>query len=444
MTLKQQVIVSFCFLFLNLTLDMWGDTNPRSRLALLAAIKEDGTFKIDPYKDWTIDWAQTPDGHYYSNKAPGPALLALPLYWVIDTMWTTGRTDRKERDKLRTKASERISHLLSLILQVLPMISLYFWGMRVLARFSLTPGALQFFSLAYFFGTTATLFMNTYFGHAIAAVFATALLLSVLDNRWFLAGSFFGWGMLSDYGSVLFFPAVAFSLFRDPSRKKILKFLLGGMVPGFLWIAYHHICFGNALTLPNRFQNPLFIEPARNLLWGIFGFPSFIAFCQLLFGPIRGILFTQPWCLIVVLGLPILLRGSLEIRKMAFFLTISFGLLLTMNASFFNWHAGGSPGPRYLCAVFPAFAIAGAYLFSRHRKLRPVLVLSLLFTLAFGSLVFASHRLQNPEDTPVWLFFFQQVFLSGARMPVIRLLLFLVILSGATWATRPKLVHLDR
>lgn len=429
MTLSKKVTVSLLFLALTAILDLWGDTNPRSRLALLASLKEDQTFSIDPYKDWTIDWAKATDGHYYSNKAPGPVFLALPFYWILDAFLTHGAPNRLARDEIRSLHAERVSQALSLILQVIPFIALYFWLLHVLESLGLSARALQFFSLAYYFGTTATLFMNTFFGHGLAAVMATGLLLSLINRRWFLAGTLFGWGVLSDYGSALLLPATLIILWMETTGSRFRRFTLfalAGIVPGILWMLYHQTCFGSPWTLPNRFQNPMFVEhQASQALWGIFSYPRPSALFELLFGPIRGILFTQPWVLLTLLWLPSQLpQPNGPIRKSVTFLGISFLLLLTMNASFLNWHAGGSPGPRYLCAIFPGFALLGAYFFQQEMKARTPLWIGLSFTLLFAALVYGSHRIQNPEDIPVWRFFFEQVFLSNARMPIMRWIVF--------------------
>ena len=431
MTLKKALFVSSVFLGLNIILDMWGDTNTRSRLALLAALKEDHSFKIDPYKTWTIDWAQTPDGHIFSNKAPGPAFLALPLYFVLDSALTWGIESRQERDEIRTRNAEAISQVLSIIFQVFGFIALYFWALKSELLRSLSLQATAFFSLAFYLGTTATLFMNTFFGHGLAAILATGLLLALLEGRWQLAGLLFGWGVLTDYGSALLLPGAMYLLWDAGPHKRtrrIKSFLLGGVLPGVFWIYYHTVCFGSPFILPNRFQNPEFVVPSQEALWGIFAsYPRPEALFQLLFGNIRGILFTQPWLLGVLILSPFALRRQLVNSTMAKaigFSSVGLILLLIMNASFINWHAGGSPGPRYLCAIFPIFAMTGAKLMDALPRIRSVLWIGLGVSLVFGSLVFASHRLQNPEDMAIWRFYFSEVFLSGARMPIARFALY--------------------
>ncbi|MBI1862008.1 MAG: hypothetical protein HYR96_13920 [Deltaproteobacteria bacterium] len=435
MTQKSAWWVAGVFLLLCTILDQWGDTNTRSRLALLNSIREDQSFSIDHYKEWTIDWARTPDGRYYSNKAPGPVFLALPLFFLIDSLVIPSGTERSQRDRLRAVYSERVSQALSLILQVIPFLLVFCWAGRLLRASAVSPSGEAFFAIAFLLGSTVTIFLNTFFGHGLAAVFATALLLSLLDRRWFLAGTFFGWGLLSDYGSGLFLFGALILVWAQPAKERwraILKFLLGGVVPGTLWVYYHASSFGGVLSLPNRFQNPDFVETGRVAEgWGIFqAYPDPAALFQLLFGPIRGILFTQPWLLIVLALIPAFLKtsgGQGAGRKIALFSGLGFLLLLLMNASFINWHAGGSPGPRYLCAIFPNLAILGAFCWDRWPRARRPLIIGLALTLLFNSLVFGSHRIQNPENVWVWLYFASQVFTTSARMPLIRWGIFLVL-----------------
>lgn len=436
MSRSESVAVLLTFFLLNIVLDLWGDTNPRSRLALLSAISEGQGFSIDGYQSWTIDWARTPDGRHYSNKAPGPVFLALPVYWLMDKWVTRNALTREERDVQRLESSDGVSQVLSLLFQAIPFGLLFLWGLAILRKEGAGRASEIFFAFAFLFGTTVTLLMNTYFGHAIAAVFAVALLFSVLEKRWFLSGTFLGWGLISDYGSALLLPGILFILLKDkdiaPSNR-LVRFLAGGIVPGTLWIYYHWTCFGGPFVLPNRFQNPAFVESSNAAaLWGIFGsYPKPEVVYELLLGPSRGILFTQPWILVVLVLLPILYRHGTELlRRTSVFCGLGFGLMLLMNASFLNWHSGGGPGPRYLCAVLPLFAFLGAFLWESSSRSRAPLLVALVFTLAFESLVFASHRIQNPESGSIWVFFSQQVFGAGARMPLVRFVAYWALLGG--------------
>ena len=58
-----------------------GGWNQNSRFDLIRAIIEQGTLRIDAYHENTRDKAFF-RGHYYSDKAPGLALLAVPIVAV--------------------------------------------------------------------------------------------------------------------------------------------------------------------------------------------------------------------------------------------------------------------------------------------------------------------------------------------------------------------------
>src|SRR5262249_3688134 len=55
-----------------------GGWNQNSRFDLVRAITNDDALRIDPYSKDTGDKALF-EGHYYSDKAPGAALLAVPV-----------------------------------------------------------------------------------------------------------------------------------------------------------------------------------------------------------------------------------------------------------------------------------------------------------------------------------------------------------------------------
>jgi len=47
--------------------------NVLSRAAAMLALTENHQLQLGKWKALTVDWAQTPDGSYFSNKAPAPA-----------------------------------------------------------------------------------------------------------------------------------------------------------------------------------------------------------------------------------------------------------------------------------------------------------------------------------------------------------------------------------
>ena len=157
------------FLAANLFISLPNNTNPRSRLATLCAMAEDQSFRIDNYQNLTTDWARTPNGHYYSNKAPGPMLLGYPVFWAVDRMLNHNQPDRARRDHTRLEYSWLLFKVLSVLFQVIPFFALVVIALQWLESRGVSRPALHVSCVAMLFGNTATLFMNTYFGHAMAA-----------------------------------------------------------------------------------------------------------------------------------------------------------------------------------------------------------------------------------------------------------------------------------
>ena len=73
------VLLCLCFAY---TLPRWADPNQNSRLDMVFAVVEDGTFQIDKYVENTVDYAKVGE-HYYSDKAPGAAFLGIPVYAAL-------------------------------------------------------------------------------------------------------------------------------------------------------------------------------------------------------------------------------------------------------------------------------------------------------------------------------------------------------------------------
>src|ERR1041385_5650736 len=113
------------FLIINIAMPQKGNPNPASRLAAMAAFCETRTFQIDDYTlerplGWTNDWSRGPDGHFYSNKAPGPILIGLPVFWLIDQWVTAGATTPEARFLRRRMNLPVYNQFLSILFQIIP------------------------------------------------------------------------------------------------------------------------------------------------------------------------------------------------------------------------------------------------------------------------------------------------------------------------------------
>ena len=106
--------------------------------------------------------------------------------------------------------------------------------------------------------------------------------------------------LLTDYGAAWVIPFfVGATLLREKSARPLRAILLGALPFACVFAFYHWRAFGSPFALAIRYSNPKMIAAAPGeSLWGMFRFlPDTFALGKLLFGPERGILYTQPWLL---------------------------------------------------------------------------------------------------------------------------------------------------
>ena len=417
------------FLVIQCLADLDGNTNAYSRWAAMAAMAEDHSLNIDNYHQHTIDWARTPDGHYYSNKAPGPAILGYPLFRLIDEISVRGTKTREERDQKRLEDRSTVLHILSVATQAVPYGLFVMLLVAALQPLRLPLSALHVTAVALLFGNTASLYMNTYFGHGMAAMFVLAMLWALHRGMPFRIGLFFGLAALCDYGAALLGLPLLWAVWHlRRSRVRILRrFLLGGLVPGAVFVAYHYHCFGGPFSLPNKFQNPAFLDVPKHVpnLWGVLRLlPKYDVVLDLLWGPARGLLYTQPWVLLCLLLSPFLLwrRSGWTHEQRAFakrtsgFAIVGLALLLWMNASFGAWHGGATQGPRYLAVAFPALALALAGLFARAPGFwRQALVVTLAVSTVPFLLLFSTSDVRPMPQDPLLAFYLSRLLADQGR-----------------------------
>lgn len=361
----------------------------------------DQTLNINDYKDWTMDWALSLNGNYYSNKAPGPALVATPLFWLIDqAKRIESDTFQSNYRDLKTIGYEH-KVIIPLLFQMIPLCILVMLLGQVLREEGLSAIPVLLAIVVLLFGNTSALFMTTWFGHGLTAVFILAALYFFLKKDTFLISLFIGLAISCDYSVAL----LAFTLpvlYKSDKwlfgRKEILRLLGGLTLPGAMLLFYHYQAFSNPFYIPNMFNNPEF----NNASGSQFHIPDPLKFIQLLFGVERGVLFTQPWVLVIVGWAFVKIKSVHTITSVGI---LSLLLLLILNASFEGWHGGSTPGPRYLSWSFPILAIASALEYNKMNKLvRYALFAAVVYSLLFGGLVYATTILVF-EHKPiiVWL-----------------------------------------
>jgi hypothetical protein len=309
-----------------------------------------GTSRIDAVHEITCDKAWV-DGHYYSVKAPGLALMALPAYVALDA---TGLLPGNPRWAV---------WLLSLVtLLPLALLLVYLVG-RTAER--LTPGSGVLTAVALGAGTIVLPFSSLWFGHvpAAAAAFASYAVIRRPGpptwRRGFGAGLLAGAAVLFEYPVAL----VAIALVAYAVGTRGWRFgasvCVGGAVPAVALLAYNHLAFGSithfsyeSAVIRTGFSGHDVVGANDEGFFGI-GRPSVHALTDLLVSP-RGLLTLTPICILGAAGIVLLYRRARADAILCASLTVAF---LVYNAgytlSFGGPFGGDSPGPRFLVATLP-------------------------------------------------------------------------------------------
>ena len=428
------------FLAINLFTTSAGSVNPGARWTMMVAMIEDHSFRIDKYYGHTIDWSRTPDGHYYSNKAPGPSMLGFPIFWAMDKLDAGNLPARADRDFHRAHQMDDTLHTLSMLTQAIPLAIITLLLFNELQKLRVPRAGLHLGAIALLFGNTASLFVNTYFGHTMAAIFVLLMVFAIHKRSSIQIGLYFGLSVMCDYADMLLILPLIIALWmtKQITWKRLLLAGLGGAVPGGLFAYYHAVCFGSPFTLSTKYVNPMFVDVKVPSVWGVLRIiPDFSVMKRLLYFPERGLAFTQPWVLTcVALALIVAwMRHPDAVQKKALnwistFAIVGLTVFLWMNSCWGGWHGGSTCGPRYLGSILPVFGLIVPLLYG---QLSPFFRQLIFVTLAPGLLLFVlvltCSYVLAPE-LPLLQYYFGMTFQSDVGNHLFRLFL---ILLGGTW-----------
>lgn len=218
--------------------------NGTSRLALVQAIVEQGTLSIDQslYTALTEDKAYV-HGHYYSDKAPGQSLIAVPLYWVLNHLGISFAKHRDIAEKLLKVPFALLAALVPMLFFIVSKSYAPSWKVRL--QVSLALGA----------GTGVFVLSGVFFSHASAAALLLLSFYFTLQARedtnclW-LSGAAGGMAILLEYPALFPVIAVHLNYLSQQRRAEIGKAILAALpfVVCILILNLH--ITGNALDFP--------------------------------------------------------------------------------------------------------------------------------------------------------------------------------------------------
>lgn len=345
--------------------------NPVSHFDLTRAIVEQRTLSIDAYADNTGDRALS-GGHWYTEKAPMPSLLAVPAYAVVHASHVLrglspeyevfSRNDIPAQRLVVNGPFQRSLYVCSLSTAgagtALLAVVLFFMLRR---RFS--PQGALVGSASVVLGTPILPYATSFYGHAIAgALLGVALSLLLSRPRqeasrvsMIVAGACLVLASGCEYLAAI--PGLVIFLFwitalpRQNMLRGFVGVAAGALLPTLVIGWYHWKCFGAPWRTGYAFVvRPEFMRGHASGLMGLH-LPTLEGMGGLLFGPRRGLLLLAPFtAFAIVFGAVHALRGRDVAARAGF---IAFVALLLANAGYYMWWGGAAAGPRH---VVPALA----------------------------------------------------------------------------------------
>jgi hypothetical protein len=408
----------------------WADPNQNSRLDMVFAVVEDGTFRIDPYVANTVDYARVGD-HYYSDKSPGAAFLGIPIYaglkLVLDLPVLDTLVDRLSNNTafqstlnpegtgiLEQKVRFALAQVtLTFFISAIPSGMLGLLIYQLLSRFTNQLNLRFTVVLIYGLLTPAFVYANAFYGHQLSAfllfsAFYLAFMLHEAPSRWkaLWIGFLLGYSVITEYPTaiivIMIFAYTALRFYRLNSLPRIIWVMLSAGVVAIAWMAYNNQIFGGPLSLGYQYSElwqaqhqtgfMSLTSPGIDAIWGI------------LFSPYRGLFFYSPILLLAIPGFVFWWRA----RKFRLESILVFSIVLytfLFNASSSMWWGGFAVGPRYLLPMLPFIGIPLLFTIEKYRNrtwfvattvILKVWTLIALWGVAFAGQAYPSDTLSNP------------------------------------------------
>lgn len=406
--------------------------SPVSRFDLTRSVVEHGRLNIDLYADSTGDRAKVGE-HWYSDKAPLLALLAVPAYQVhhwIDRArgkapaYEAVGTDTRPAARLRVNRSyQRALYVCSISTAAVAGVALGLLLLELLLR-RMAPAAALAGSALVVLALPTFPYSTSFYGHVGAAALLTggfALLDAGREDsaehplslaRAAAAGACLAASIGCEYlAAVPSLGVVALVALRCP--RGVWPRLLGGMAigalgPALVIGAYHWACFDAPWrTGYSYIDNPRFAAGHAQGLLGI-QLPRGEALWGLSFGRLRGLFYVSPVALPLAAGL---FASAREKDATSIAAALAFVALLLVNASYYMWWGGAAAGPRHLIPVLGLLALGLPWLWQRRWPRRITVVLAVIS--ALNMLAIAAVGLEAPERGDVLFDFVYPRLLEG-------------------------------
>jgi hypothetical protein len=384
-----------------------GGWNQNSRFALVRAILERHTLRIDDYTAHTGDKALW-QGHYYSDKAPGVSLLALAPVAAARAISDVAGVDPEGYPGIAWTsyvATVATSGLFTLIAALLVMRLSLQWGFsRNAALFAATAYGIAspawcYATLFMAHGLTAGCLMLAY----VAAVDLDSVQASAVRRRrlsWALGASA-GLAVISEFQAAVpasFIVMLVLATARDSGLRDMsttaTRILAGALIVGMVLLVYNALAFGSPLHIGYASE-----EGFEQLHTGFFGitYPEWWRVREILVGSYRGLLPLAPLVAVTPIGLVMLARTPAR-RRQVFIAGAIAAFYLLLNASYYYWEGGWAYSPRQIMPALPFLALGLAPLWDSWGRIGRILLSAGWLWGAALTLVAVSTTPQPPAD----------------------------------------------
>ena len=399
------VIVAAALFFTYAFFYQAGGWNQNSRFDLVRAVVEERTFRIDDYHTNTGDKALV-DGHYYSDKAPGLALVSIPPVALARPV-----LDAVGIDSAGPKALTLLTYLVTLLGVALPT-ALAAFGIYWLAqRLGASSAGATFAAVAFGIATPIWAYATLFWGHALTAAllfggFAAAVCLRDRGSprRDLLLGGLVGvsvgWAVVSEFTAAI--PALLIAALAAKHvwertkalRARVLIAVAGGALAcGAVLIGYNVLSFGSPFEF--GYTHTVNFPQMKQGFFGVSA-PDVSVLGEVLFGRYRGLLYLAPVVAAAPIGLYLLAKKREQWATVAVAAAIPVYFLL-VNAGYATWDGGWTYGPRFLAPAIPFLCFPLAFAWTRARALLRLPLLALLLWGGALSLVAESTTVQPPD-----------------------------------------------
>ena len=356
----------------------------------------------------TIDWSYY-NNHYYSNKAPGPTLLGIPVYFClynIEKILGIHNLDYIYNLNI---------FLINFFVTILPVSfsAIYFFKLcneKFSSEMSVSLTMILFLATALFPYSTAL------WGHCTATAFLIISIYEMLrkNGSTFIFSFCLGMGVLSDY--ILIPIAFFLAIIHLVKTKHLSEILKGISIPAGCFLGYNYICFDNIFSLPQQYSNPIFIE--KSGMYGMLGKIDFQVLYSLLFSSTRGIIYQMPVLLFAFLGI-INIRKNDYCKNICLVAAI---FILLLNSGFNGWHGGRTVCARYLILSMPFLVLLIGYANLDFIKINILKLLAIFSYLNMAAVTFVNPLSAEIESNPlfdvVYPTLFSWEYLTASYLPI--------------------------